>query len=72
MAEYRKQVFALDTDTMLASLGELTARVKAKLGFEREPEAILLVHEAPDNACSERSVLQEFFGCGEFDWQAMV
>ena len=43
-------------------LGE---RIKSKLGFSEEPEIVLLVHEAPSNPCSERTVLQDFFGCRE-------
>ena len=63
--EYRKQIFSLDRRKIEASFKLLSERIKSKLGFSEEPEIVLLVHEAPSNPCSERVVLQDFFGCRE-------
>lgn len=72
MSEYRRQLASLGRDGLLESFRTLCSRFRAKLGFENEPELMLLVHEAPDNQCSERAALQDFFGCGEFDWRRAV
>lgn len=65
LKEYRKQIFSLDRFKLEESFRLLGGRVKEKLGFAEDPEIVLLVHEAPSNPCSERTVLQEFFGCRE-------
>lgn len=65
LAAYRKQIFSLDKAALENSFRLLGERVKVRLGFAEDPEIVLLVHEAPTNPCSERSVLQEFFGCEE-------
>ncbi len=41
-------------------------------GFTEEPEIMLLVHEAPDNPCSERVPLQKYFqehGIDVCEWE---
>ena len=43
---------------MLSGTAEYVQRL---LGFLDEPEIMLIVHEAPDNPCSERVPLQEYF-----------
>jgi len=65
MENYRTQIFALDRANVISRLEVAAAKVKSALGFREDPEIVLLVHEAPDNACSERKVLQEFFACSE-------
>ena len=35
--------------------------VKDFVGFEEDPIAVFIVHEAPDNPCSERAAIQEYF-----------
>lgn len=67
---YREQLARLDVTAFLASLEELGSRLKARLRFAGEPEFVLLVHEPPYKACSERGALQERFGCGELDFRA--
>ena len=42
-----------------------------RLNLGHEPEIVLLVHEAPDNPCSERQVLQEVFQCQELDYKKL-
>lgn len=65
LKEYRRQIFSLDRSALEESFSALGGRVRDRLGFREEPEIVLLVHEAPSNPCSERIVLQEFFGCRE-------
>jgi len=66
LKEYRKQVFSLNKPALMAKLQNACERLQSRLGFTEDPEAILLVHEAPENICSERAVLQDFFGCEEW------
>lgn len=58
MQEYRKQLKALDFNDMMKRFESIAARVYQ--GAE-EPEIVLLVHEAPNNPCSERWVLFDWF-----------
>jgi len=60
---YEKQIFSLDRDIVLKKLSKLASAIQAKL--KHEVEIVLIVHEAPSNPCSERSVLQKFFQCEE-------
>ena len=48
---------------------KFSGMVKASLGFEGEPEIVLLVHEAPGNECSERLALQKKLGCAELQFR---
>lgn len=64
---YRKQIFSIDRRMFETSLGSLAERVRRRLDFVEDPEIVFLVHEAPDNPCSERTVLREFFECDEFE-----
>ncbi len=66
LAAYRKQLFSISKEKYLNDLLAFTEKVKTILGFSEEPELMLIVHEAPWKECSERSVLQEFFGCNEW------
>ena len=46
--------------------------IKSIEGFQEEPIIMLLVHEAPQNPCSERRVIQEWFadhGITVKEWQ---
>lgn len=58
---YANQLANLDFEDTLSRLERMAANVKEYLGFEEEPIIVLLVHEAPQNACSERAAIQEWF-----------
>lgn len=66
LREYRKQIFSIDKDDYIAKLHLFLEKLGTFLDFSNEPEIMLIVHEAPTNPCSERIVLQEFFGCNEW------
>lgn len=55
---YRQQLSNLDFDDMMRRFKSIAERV-VKNG--EEPEIVLLVHEAPNNPCSERWPLFEWF-----------
>ena len=55
---YRQQLSNLDFDDMMHRFKSIAERV-VKNG--EEPEIVLLVHEAPNNPCSERWPLFEWF-----------
>lgn len=61
LKKYREQLDALDFNKIIARLEQIAAQVKSDEGFDEEPEIVLLVYETPQNPCSERRVLREWF-----------
>ena len=59
MLEYRQLLETVDFNKMIKGF-EYCAN-KFKLPFEEEPIIVLMVHEAPNNLCSERFALQDYF-----------
>lgn len=66
LSEYEKQLFSLDKAELIDKFLSLAKKVQYILKFKEEPEIILLVHEAPDNECSERCILLKYFECTEW------
>lgn len=58
---YREQLSKLDFAETMAIMSGIAKEFKESGGLAEEPDFILLVHEAPDNFCSERLVIQEWF-----------
>ena len=69
---YRYQLDQLDFNDVVARCERLGKYVQSLEHFAEEPVIILLVHEAPQNPCSERRVIQEWFaanGKEVVEWQ---
>ena len=69
---YRYQLDQLDFDNIVARCESMGKRIQNLEKFEEEPIIMLLVHEAPQNPCSERRVIQEWFaanGKEVVEWQ---
>ena len=58
---YRYQLDQLDYNNIITRCERLGNYVQSLENFSQEPVIILLVHEAPQNPCSERRVIQEWF-----------
>lgn len=58
---YRSQLDALDCKAVVEYLESVTSAIQRAEGFQEEPVAVLIVYEAPDNKCSERGPLIEWF-----------
>ena len=58
---YRYQLDQLDYNEIISRCENIANKIKEVEQFNEEPIIILLVHEAPDNPCSERRVIQEWF-----------
>ena len=58
--KYKEQLSKVDAHKMLDSMEEFMIKLKAKEGWEGEPTIVFLVHEAPNNPCSERKAIQEW------------
>ena len=58
---YRKQLDLLDYDNIINRCERIGKYIQNREHFIEEPIIILLVHEAPQNPCSERRVIQEWF-----------
>ena len=58
---YRYQLDQLDYDNIIERCEKIANQIKQYENFQEEPIVILLVHEAPNNLCSERKVIQDWF-----------
>jgi len=61
LSTYRKQLQELNYNDIISRIERLSYYIKDLEKFDEEPIAILLVHEAPNNPCSERQIIQEWF-----------
>lgn len=69
---YRYQLDQLDFNDVVSRCERLGKYVQSLEHFAEEPVIMLLVHEAPQNPCSERRVIQEWFaanGKEVVEWQ---
>ena len=61
LRNYTKQLSLLDFSDIMARTERLCEMVRSQTHFEGEPIAVFIVHESPDNPCSERAAIQEYF-----------
>jgi hypothetical protein len=62
LKKYREQLDKLDYEEILQRFETLGENVQKEGGwFDKEPILVLIVHEAYDNPCSERWVIQDWF-----------
>lgn len=60
--DYRKYLDSIDFEGyLMPEFQRIAAEVKQINNYENEPEIILLVYETPDNPCSERAALIDYF-----------
>lgn len=58
---YRNQLDLLDYKDIIARCERIGNFIQKRENFPEAPIIIFLVHEAPQNPCSERRVIQEWF-----------
>ena len=58
---YENQLKNLDFDDVIARTLALCRKVASFLELQDEPTAVFIVHEAPDNPCSERAAIINLF-----------
>ena len=61
LTAYRNYLNTVDINYLLSEFKRITEDVKKINNYEGEPEIILLVYETPDNPCSERQPLIDYF-----------
>lgn len=61
LSNYRKQLDALDFNRVINMFEDAIPRLEEKLNLDRKPVFVLMVYEKPDNPCSERKVIHEWF-----------
>ena len=69
---YRYQLDLLDYDNIITRCERMGNYIQSLEQFAEDPVIMLLVHEAPQNPCSERRVIQEWFaahGKEVVEWQ---
>ena len=59
--DYAEYLDTLDFDKVYSDLTFIGNKGKEILKFDEEPEICLMVYEKPDNPCSERKSLMEYF-----------
>lgn len=59
MKEYRQLLETVDFDKMIKGFNYCANKFHRP--FDEEPIIVLIVYEAPNNPCSERKMLQEYF-----------
>lgn len=66
LTEYRRALYEqVDKERTLNAFHTCAYKMANKYCFSKEPIIVLIVYETPDNPCSERKALQEFFNCEE-------
>ena len=58
---YEHQLSLLDIDNIMTRTENLCAAVRPVVGYTGDPIPVFIVHEAPDNPCSERAAIQNYF-----------
>lgn len=58
---YKNYLDTVDFNSLMNEFERITEEVRKINHFEGEPEIILLVYETPDNPCSERQPLIDYF-----------
>lgn len=58
---YKQQLEELDLNKFLKRAENSALNIQKELKFKEEPIVVLIVYEAPNNLCSERQPLIEFF-----------
>ena len=58
---YSHQLNQMDIDDIMTRIKNLCAAVRPVVGYTGDPIAVFIVHEAPDNPCSERAAIQNYF-----------
>lgn len=58
---YRYQLDQLNFDDIIQRCESMGKKIQSIEKFFEEPVILFLVHEAPDNLCSERRIIQEWF-----------
>ena len=66
LRKYREQLNALDFNKIIEMFDNSAERLKKLLGLKEEPVFVLMVYEKPDNPCSERVVIHEWFAANGF------
>lgn len=61
LKKYKEQLENTDINDILKELGGFARKVQKGIGFKEEPIIVLMVYEIPDNPCSERNVLIDYF-----------
>lgn len=64
LMQYREQLASESVEEFVTYLDSQVPMLRSCLHLDRDPEFILLVHEAPGNKCSEREAIQRWFAKG--------
>ena len=63
---YRYQLDQLDFNDVIARCERMGKYIQSLEKFSHDPEIALILHEAPQNPCSERRVIQDWFAANNY------
>lgn len=61
LKDYKAHLDTLDFNYVISELERIANKVQKMEGFTEEPIIVLIVYEVPNNPCSERKPLQDWF-----------
>lgn len=61
ISSYKDYIYSLDFKKVYNFLTELSEKLRKQEQFNIQPDVCLMVHEKPDNPCSERKTLVQWF-----------
>lgn len=59
--QYEKKLNEIDFDDYISKMESFVEKLKIKNNMNEDPIIVLIVHEAPNNPCSERKTIQNLF-----------
>lgn len=67
LSAYHEQLESLDIQNLVQRCERAATAAQNLLDFKEEPVIVFMVHEAPDNPCSERKPLLDYFNSHGID-----
>lgn len=61
LKNYRNQLEQIDFRDLIAKFERASSKIQEAYNIEDEPIIVLIVYETPDNKCSERQILIDWF-----------
>ena len=65
--KYTEYLDTVDFDSLLSNFKRIQMKASTILQLSSQPEIVLLVYEKPDNMCSERDALRNYFNKNGFE-----
>lgn len=71
LKSYQEQLEKIDFNKMINDMENFANNYKKSKGFQEEPIMVLIVYETPQNKCSERIAIQNYFNKHNFECEEL-